>query len=322
MICDLNRAGKETLVRNFRHGDRMMIAGARCPSCGNADLEVFASRDRIRREVALREQFFAERIEGHIDRPLEKDQADVARGDTAEILLCRDCDILVRREENPPRFETDHYEMFAMERMLRAHISAYRRKRRRYQRLLPRGAHIVEVGSYVGGFLHVANEWGWDAMGVDVGKDTSRFARAHGYRTLDGPLENCRLEARAFDGVFIWNCFEQIEDPKALLGEVRRIMKPRGVMVIRTPNAHFYRAFDDPTLLGHSNLLGFPHLYGFTMKSLERFVASSGFKPVSHWTAPHIDPGIRPLTVTAKREATQLASTLRRSWIEATFLHE
>ena len=298
-----------------------MITGVRCPSCGNRNLSLLASRDRVRRELRLREQFFASRIDGYVDKSQQKDAADVARGEAAEILTCCDCDILVRHDERPPRFESDHYESFAMERMLRAHIRAYRRKAARYRRLLRRGARVVEVGSYVGGFLHVAAEWGWNAAGVDVGRDTTHFARAHGYTTLDGPLEKCAFEASSFDGVFIWNTFEQIPDPKRLLAEVRRILKPNGVLVIRTPNAHFYRTTTALPLLGHSNLLAFPHLFGFTPRSLSRFVSSCGFTAVSETTTGHIDPGIRPLTVTAKREASRLAPALRRSWIEATFLH-
>ena len=298
-----------------------MITGVRCPSCGSDDLDVLAGWQRIRRELQLRQEFFSRRIDGFLDAALQKDTEDVARGDTAEILICPRCDIFVRHETNPPRFETDHYETFAMERMLRAHINAYRRKARRYRPLLPPGERVVEVGSYVGGFLHVAREWGWNAVGVDVGKDTSHFARAHGYRTIDGPIEACRFESASFDGAFIWNTFEQIPDPKQLLSEVRRILKPGGVLVVRTPNAHFYRTVDDLALLGHSNLLAFPHLYGYTRQSLNQLVTSCGFEPLSQTTAPHIDPGIRPLTVTAKREAARLSRTLRSSWIEATFLH-
>src|ERR1051325_9690920 len=131
-----------------------MITGVRCPSCGSGDLGVLATRQRIRRELQLRKDFFSRRIDGHVDEALQKDAADVARGSTAEILICSRCDILVRREEHPPRFETDHYETFAMERMLRAHITAFRRKARRYRPLVPPGGRVVEVGSYVGGFLH------------------------------------------------------------------------------------------------------------------------------------------------------------------------
>src|SRR2546430_2273167 len=124
-----------------------MITGVRCPDCGRSDLDVFASRNRIRRELELRQEFFGSRIDGYLNSAQRKDSADVARGDSAEILICRNCDILVRHEENSPQFETDHYEAFAMERMLRAHINAYRRKARRYRLLLPNGARVVEVGS-------------------------------------------------------------------------------------------------------------------------------------------------------------------------------
>jgi len=294
-----------------------MITGVRCPLCGTTKLARFASPERIRREQQQRREFFATRIDGYVDGAAQKDSADVARGESAELLVCRQCDILVRHEKHPPRFESDPYEPFAMERMLRSHINAYRRKRRLYQPLLQRGARVVEVGSYVGGFLHVAREWGWDPTGVDVGHDTSRFARSHGYTTLDGTLDACAFDAHSFDGVFIWNTFEQIADPKALLDEVRRILKPRGVLVIRTPNADFYRSHDDLPLLGHSNLLAFPHLYGYTRDSLRRMAESCGFAEIATTTAPHIDPGIRPLTVTAKREARRFARALRESWIEA-----
>ena len=291
----------------------------RCPLCGRTRLDLFASAERIRREQRQRREFFASRIDGYLDEATRKDSADVAHSEGAEILICRDCDILVRREQHPPRFEIDSYEPFAMERMLRAHIQAFRRKRRIYQPLLKRGARVVEVGSYIGGFLHVAREWGWDAVGVDVGHDTSHFARAHGYTTFDGALEACQFDRQSVDGVFIWNCFEQIANPKALLAEVRRILKPGGVLVIRTPNAAFYRTRRELPLLGHSNLLAFPHLYGYTPESLERLVSSCKFTQIATRTAPHINPGIRPLTVTAKREAARFAKTLRLAWIEATF---
>lgn len=288
--------------------------------CGRSDLEMFVSRERIAEDLRLREDFFRDRINGRFDEAEQIDSADPTRGSDAEILICRDCDILVRRDVSP-NFESDAYAPFAMERMLRAHIRAYRRKAARYRALLPHAARIVEVGSYVGGFLHVAREWGWDAMGVDVGRHTSHFAQAHGYATRRGPLEQCRFDPQSFDGVFIWNCFEQIPDLQTLIAEVRRILKPRGLLVIRVPNAHFYRSTRDLALLGHSNLLGFPHLYGFTVRSLEGLLCSFGFTPIDHWTAPHIDPAIRPLSATARQEAARLAPELRRSWIEATFLH-
>src|SRR5205807_2505591 len=148
----------------------------RCPSCDRSDLDVLASRGRVAREIELRRRFFENRIDGRLDLALQKDRTDVAHATAAAILICRRCEILVRDEAESPAFEEDHYAPFAMERMLRAHIEAYRRKEALYRPLLPEGAKVVEVGSYVGGFLHVATEWDWNAVGVDVGHDTAHFS--------------------------------------------------------------------------------------------------------------------------------------------------
>src|SRR2546428_3619606 len=108
-------------------------------------------------------------------------------------------------------------------------------------------------------------------IGRDVDEAEQKvFAVAHGYPTRAEPFEECRFDTNSFDGVFIWNCFEQIADPKRLLNETRRVLQPDGVLVIRTPNADFYRSTDSFVLLGHANLLGFPHLYGYTTASPTR----------------------------------------------------
>ena len=299
----------------------------KCPSCGSSALDLLVSREDVTEEILLRRDFFATRMEGPPDPGQEKDRSDVAHAAAAEILICRACDILVRNEDESPDFEEDAYAPFAMERMLRAHIEAYRRKEALYRPQLPEGAKIVEVGSYVGGFLHVAHEWGWEATGVDVGHDTAAFARARGYATRNEPLEECGFDDASFDGVFIWNCFEQLDDSKRVLGEARRILKPHGILVIRTPNAGFYVACEQRRserdiliALGHGNLLGFPHLYGFNPASLHRLAAQFELTETRQAGDRHIMPSLRPLTATAMKEAERVEQLVPLpSWFESTF---
>src|SRR6185369_11981689 len=164
-----------------------------CPLCGMNSLPLFAGRERVAEELAMRERFFAERIDGHVDPAEMKDRTDVVHGVAAAIRSCPRCGILVRDDDGAD-FGGDPYAPYVMERILHAHIDAYRRKAHLYKSLLPEGARVVEIGSYVGAFLHVASEWSWDAIGVDVGEDTAHFAAAYGY-----PTRHASLQEAAFD---------------------------------------------------------------------------------------------------------------------------
>lgn len=296
-----------------------------CPHCHRPDLDLFLDRDAVAAEIALRARFYGERIEGKLDDAEKVDRFLVSHGAKAELRICPDCGILVRAEEDSPDFASEVYADYQMERMLRAHVEAFRQKAPHYRHLLHEGANVVEVGSYVGGFLHVAGEWGWDATGVDVGRDTAHFTRSRGYRTLDGALADGRFGDATVDGVFIWNCFEQLE-PGPLLAEVRRIVKPGGVLVLRIPNALFYSTFhSDKVALGHANLLGFPHLYGYSAASLDQVV--HGFTRQALIGARHIQPTRGRLTVTAIHEEklleerlAQLDATLA-PWLEAIYVN-
>lgn len=120
-----------------------------CPGCNRDDFTVLVSRDQVAEEIEFRREFFSTRMDGPLDPAEQKDRATVAHASHARILICRRCAILTRQEDQSPDFEEDRYAPFTMERMLRAHIEAYRRKEPMYRHLLPDGARVVEVGSYV-----------------------------------------------------------------------------------------------------------------------------------------------------------------------------
>jgi SAM-dependent methyltransferase len=133
----------------------------------------------------------------------------------------------------------------------------------------------------------VAEQWGWKAIGVDKGRDATRFARSHGRDVQLGELQDCHFDTSSIDGLFLWNCLDQIEAPAPVLAEARRILKPNGLLVVRTPNGLFYwlcqRILREASVpvetvnffqeaMAYNNLLGFPYRYGYHRGPLERLI--------------------------------------------------
>ncbi|HET6566703.1 MAG TPA: class I SAM-dependent methyltransferase [Rhodothermales bacterium] len=269
-----------------------------CPCCGSADVKIAVPRDVIARESDIRTAFARRRANGTTGRQDLKDRASFTHDEAVDLLECRRCGLLIRGDldrDFTAVYARDHYDRAVLEHFLQRDIRFFSHKRADYAPLLEKGARVVEVGSYAGGFLHAAKAWGWDVLGIDVGEDVAAFANEKGYPTLRGTLESCQFPASSVDGVFIWNCFDQLPDPNEALEEVRRILKPGGLLLIRVPNALFYRLCQpilrfasedseiDPSeqmitkIMGYNNLLGFPYQYGYAPPNLRHIVERHGF---------------------------------------------
>ncbi len=273
-----------------------------CAHCDESPAITFRTRDQIASELEMRDAFFASCLERHFSR----DVTNVLLGTPAEILRCQACGILIRDEApDDEAFREDRYERAVLESLHVVHTVAFREKEADYRGLLRSGARIAEVGSYVGGFLAASWQWGWNAVGVDIGRDTSRFSQALGFDVRSDPLEKCGFERASFDAVFIWNCFEQLATPRLVLAEARRILRRSGVLVLRVPDAGFYAQCRSVAALAYNGLLGWPHRFGFDAVALCRLAAEHGFAPQRVLRSPAIGPLLRQCRASG--------------WIELTF---
>jgi hypothetical protein len=263
-----------------------------CPVCRRGWLRFVVSEPAVAREVDHRYDFVHSRV-GHRASPTElKDLTDFMHGFPAPLAACSACGVLVRAEEQPrsaDHYEEDPNDPALMDHVYPRYVQAFRQKQAVYRDLLPPNSDVLELGSHLGGFLQTAEEWNWRPLGLDVGLDTSAFARRNGFTVRRKMLEDADVRDRSLDGVFIWNCFEQIAAPVPTLLRAWTLLRDSGVLVVRVPNALFYRVFGQRLCidcsdqfamraLAYNNLLGFPYLYGYTAESLNRLVESCGFK--------------------------------------------
>jgi SAM-dependent methyltransferase len=190
-------------------------------------------------------------------------------------------------------------------------------------RLRPR-ASVIELGSHLGGFLQVAEEWDWRPVGLDIGKDTSDFARRRGLTVRRETIEDTKLGYATADAVFIWNCFEQLADARPTLEAAYRLLRPHGLLVLRVPNARFYldHRGRNEDWLAWNNLLGFPYLHGYTDESLNRLVSSHGFEPVRGFNSELLTTPFAELTQPLAAEQRAVSEAVAHDSSEKTRIHD
>ncbi|MGH8006741.1 MAG: methyltransferase domain-containing protein [Candidatus Binatia bacterium] len=171
-----------------------------------------------------------------------------------------------------------------METLFEAQVELYRPKARLLRRWLAAGPEIrvVEVGSFVGGFLAAGQEYSWNMLGIDPGEEVDAFCRGKGLHVFRGTLSEASLETNSIDCVAIWNTFDQLPYPDPTLTAARRVLRPGGIMAVRVPNGVCFRLVVAWTrrlprplrgwlraALAWNNLLAFPYLYGYSVRTLD-----------------------------------------------------
>jgi 2-polyprenyl-3-methyl-5-hydroxy-6-metoxy-1,4-benzoquinol methylase len=97
---------------------------------------------------------------------------------------------------------------------------------------------LLDVGCGDGSFLDRMRSRGWDVIGVDFDANAIATAkRKHGLDLHHGDLADVDFPADRFDAITLNHVIEHVPDPLGLLVACRRILKPRGRLILVTPNS-------------------------------------------------------------------------------------
>ena len=206
--------------------------------------------------------------------------------DDFSIVRCASCDLVYVGEEPATiDFESLYGESYykggddrvfadylGQERDRRA---AARRKLWGLRRHMPSG-RLLDVGCAAGFFLAEASAV-YEVEGVEFSAFSSRFAREHfGLKVATGSLKEARLEAGRFDLITLWDVIEHVPDPRELLTEAARLLRPGGRVVLTTGDidSRFAKAMGI-----HWSLMGPPwHLYYFSRITMARIARAAGLE--------------------------------------------
>jgi 2-polyprenyl-3-methyl-5-hydroxy-6-metoxy-1,4-benzoquinol methylase len=156
----------------------------------------------------------------------------------------------------------------------RTHISTIRKYFR-----LPDNARHLDIGCALGLMLQEAKAAGWQSIGVETSEFAARYAAEHtGCQVYASTLQKAALPAQSFDVITLTDVIEHVAEPRQLMEEIYRVLRPDGVVFIVTPNfASFF-----VHLYGAEAYGVWPeqHIVYFQPKTISQLMRKAGFRRV------------------------------------------
>jgi SAM-dependent methyltransferase len=134
---------------------------------------------------------------------------------------------------------------------------------------LPAASRVLDIGCGNNAFVDEALERGIDAWGQELAE------QAESPRTYVGTLHDVAFPTESFDAVTIHDVLEHVPDMKAMLAEVRRVLKPGGTMFLDFPR------FAHPA--GRHHWKPVEHIWLLDEGQLRLLLRECGFTPVRTW---------------------------------------
>lgn len=144
---------------------------------------------------------------------------------------------------------------------------------------------LIDVGASNGGMVRAANESGFEACGVEPSAEICELARqSHGVTMHCGDIRTLDLPAASFDVVTMHDVLEHVFDPVGTLRAIRRVLAPRGLLVVEMPSGDSVLALEQGVDWAVFSPL--EHVNIFTQRNAARIVRAAGFAIVDHYD-PH-----------------------------------
>ncbi|MCS7220911.1 MAG: class I SAM-dependent methyltransferase [Anaerolineae bacterium] len=203
------------------------------------------------------------------------------------LVRCASCGLLYLSPRPVPAhihvYYPKSYESFIKRRT--GHLSPWQRyslryglwKRCRWVLRYKRSGKLLDLGCGTGQFLAEMGRYpGWKLAGVEPNTEAADFARqALGLDVHLGDLFSAEFPDRCFDVVTMWDVLEHLYDPVAVLKEIGRVLKPDGVLILRTPSLDSW----DARVFGRywAGLDSPRHLAIYSRRTVKKLLAHAGF---------------------------------------------
>ncbi len=135
---------------------------------------------------------------------------------------------------------------------------------------------VLDVGCGRGLLLRAFRDRGWDVLGTEMSETSAAYPRD----TLKlpvrvGDLAGMNFPDGLFDAVVMWHVLEHVTDPRAIVREVSRVLRPGGIFLVGVPNFGSFEARMCDDKWFHLDVPR--HLIQFTPDALRGALEEAGF---------------------------------------------
>jgi ubiquinone/menaquinone biosynthesis C-methylase UbiE len=143
------------------------------------------------------------------------------------------------------------------------------------------GMRLLEVGCGRGHLLRRVQDQGIDAIGIDVNPEAAAAAVTR--NVLSMSATDLEFPDGSFDQVYSMHAIEHIPDAGAALGEMSRVVRPGGSVMLVYPAEPMRGLYAVPSaviLYGNPFRAGEVHCHRFTPRRLARLAQNAGLTEV------------------------------------------
>ncbi|MBN1493689.1 MAG: class I SAM-dependent methyltransferase [Candidatus Omnitrophica bacterium] len=210
------------------------------------------------------------------------------------LLKCRKCGLVFRlpvpRDAYEHRVIRHYTEVDPALRVAESRQGLYKRFLDKIEHKKGMGERLLDIGCGKGYFLARAKEYGWQVEGVDIAPALIDEGRAlFGLELQCGNIREMDLAGKRFDVITIWNVLEETDDPAGVVQKCKTVLRPGGLLFIRTPNSWFHQAamafvavvdrFGVKRWRAHQTFIF--HRYSFSASVIKRLLHKAGYRHVT-----------------------------------------
>lgn len=194
-------------------------------------------------------------------------------------------------------YEKDHYEAMNYKALILNHFSRIQslkldeiKKEARYLSHLKKDSKFLDVGCGLGLGLAYANQFNCQLFATEYDQGALDFVAEHfALATYKGDVWGANFPDNYFDFIHISHVIEHVLDPAAYVREMKRILKPAGIIAIGTPNmsSNLYKAHRLASLLRlkvPDVIDGLEHTFIFPKNVLKSLCEQEGLDVLDHYT--------------------------------------